>query len=80
MAVGNGISGTRSMPGCCVMWAEVVLTRPACSVERAIRLSPVIPSGALVEVEYIFQSQDLSVGVERGAGMVALFARVVGGH
>ena len=36
--------------------------------------------GALVEVEYVFQGQDLAVGVDRCASVVGLLARVVGGH
>jgi|HubBroStandDraft_6_1064221.scaffolds.fasta_scaffold20067_3 hypothetical protein len=36
--------------------------------------------GALVEEECVFQSQNPTVRVERGARMMALLARVVGGH
>ena len=36
--------------------------------------------GALVEIEYVFQGQDLAVGLDRGASLVMLLPRVVGRH
>ncbi len=36
--------------------------------------------GALVEVEYVLECQDLALGVECSAGVVALLARVIGSH
>ena len=36
--------------------------------------------GALVEVEYVLEGQNVPVGIDRGAGVVALLPRVVGRH